>query len=251
MSFLFSGNDDGKVDHTPGHTASVEEARVNALSQLPDEAFMEEMKQAKRDLKGGAAGATEKMMRLAKSQGPHFAKRISEKLPGVTGLLNRRRLAYSLVDNVFRSEAVFDRIHVFQVPRVVGETFEDSILIKPETTQQREEEENPCGIIVSAGLKALDALRSNGMDIGHLINFGKLSPTRLVVDVIRGVEVVVLVIRVGDIVGSMDLPYFRAEGKVATKPFIVNGAVQHRLCDPAAEVSETLAPALPWMSKDY
>ena len=89
----------------------------------------------------------------------------------------------------------------------------------PDTARQRNEESTPRGVIVSAGLRARDNLASNGMDIGHVVNFIRLSPFRLPYLSISGVEMCLLVMRDGDIVSSEDVPAMKLRGelKVVTK----------------------------------
>ena len=66
--------------------------------------------------------------------------------------------------------------------------------------------EAPRGVIVTAGLLALDALRSNGMDLGHIVNFGRLAPFAKVIDEIGGHVMTLLIMSAGDIISSEDLP---------------------------------------------
>lgn len=163
------------------------------------------------------------LMRLAATMGEKLAQHISP--PGECKasvvkehpLLEERRLKYSIPDKAFDQEAVYDRIFVHQIPRVMGNKLEGSMLYKPESARQREEESAPRGIIVSAGLKARDSLTSHGMDIGHCINFIRLAPFRLPYMSISGQELWLLVMRDGDIVASEDLPIRRNAGSVQTR----------------------------------
>lgn len=224
--------------------SDIEKSRIDSLAALSKEDFHKELVAAEAARRSGSPGAGELMLRLARSQGVHHAKKVSASIEGVAGLLDRRRLAYGITDGCFEQEATFDRILLFQVPRVVGDKFEDSVLFKAEFSEQREEEENPVGIIVSAGCAARDVLNSNGMDIGHLVTFVRLSPARIVADVIRGTPVHLLVLRCGDIIASNDLPFFRRHGRASdTKDSKGNHMI--RMTD-----SETISPKMPWVSSD-
>lgn len=131
-------------------------------------------------------------------------------------LLEARRLAYGIPDGVFAVDALFDRVYVFQVTEDATSTFKGTSIVKPETSKQRERMECPTGIVVSAGLGALDALWSNGVELGHLVNFQKLAVYRLPVDSVGGMDFHVIVLQTGMIVGSRDLAVLRRAGKVKT-----------------------------------
>lgn len=189
----------------------------------------------------------------------HTAKNIAEEWSkhvapagalGLPELLDKRRLEYGIVDNAFESEAVFDRIYVWQVDRQVGETYEGTSIIRPDSARDRHRTEAAYGIIVSAGLKALDNLRSNGIDLGHLVKFIRSSPWRMYIGNVGGVEIPpLMVMRDGDIVSSDDLASMRREGKVKTVQVTLdNGSVEHRIQNPDGT---SVAVRMPWMSEDY
>lgn len=131
-------------------------------------------------------------------------------------LLNERRSKYLIIDEFFEYQAVFDRIYVHQVSRHQGDTVGSGLIVMPETTKDREKETACLGIIVSAGLKALDELRSHGIDLGHLVNFVRLSPYRVPVTTIAGRDFNLLVFSAGDVVGSCDLALNLKERTVRT-----------------------------------
>lgn len=145
-------------------------------------------------------------------------------------LLNQRRVNYGIVDDAFRYEAVWDRVFLWQVTRAKGDTYVDGGLIKmPETAKRRVREETPRGIIVSAGLMALDHLRSQGMDLGHMVNFVRMQPWRLPVAYLAGHEFQLIVIRDGDIIASEELPHQRKCDGVKTELFEDDGDRYHVL----------------------
>lgn len=129
--------------------------------------------------------------------------------PGALGLpelLDKRRIQYGIPDGVFKEHCLFDRIFVYQIrlrqSKMAGD---DSRIALSSIGLRRELESAPYGIIVSAGLPALDKLRSNGVDLGHIVGFIREAPWRKPVEVIDGVEFSILLLRVGDLTGSVDL----------------------------------------------
>lgn len=118
-------------------------------------------------------------------------------------------------------EASYDRIIVFSLPEKKAQretAIEGGIILKPEQTKDREERESPRGVIVSAGLGAMDYLRSHGMGLGHEVWVARLSPWRHVVERDKnGRDVEFLFLRAGDVVGSEHLRQWVADGKVTVE----------------------------------
>lgn len=199
------------------------------------------------------AAAQRKMMRMAEN--PHiqeeYGRHISPPggLPHVTGLLEQRRLEYGILDEAFKQEAVYDRVFLWQIPRVFSTKAEGSMIEMPETARQRREESTPRGIILTAGLKALDNLRSNGMDLGHIVSFIRLSPWRLPILEIAGIEFTVMVLRDGDIIASEELVQMRRRGEAISTHTIVDGQVRHMVCCRDISASAAL-PTQPWIPDD-
>ena|SRR6187399_298842 len=129
--------------------------------------------------------------------------------PGALGLpklLDERRLEFGITDGAFSRQAVFDRVFLWQIPMQKGDKFEsDSLIHMPESVQQREKARAPQGIIVSAGLRALDQLRSHGIDLGHKILFCHAAPYHIRYDSVLGLEQHLIIVLAGDIIGSEDL----------------------------------------------
>jgi len=161
--------------------------------------------------------------------------------------LEESRLQYGIPDACFSVEAVYDRIFVYQLPRVFGDMIEGTSLVKPESVRKREEESTPRGVIVSAGMKALDNLVSNGMRLGHIVNFIRLSPWKLTLQEICGVEINLLVLRDGDIIASEELPKHRRAGILYTLRAQTGEGVEHRL---KYASSEAMKPMSPWIPDD-
>lgn len=125
---------------------------------------------------------------------------------GLPALLDERRLEYGITDGAFSRQAVFDRVFIWQIPMQKGDKFEaDSLIHMPESVQQREKSRAPQGIIVSAGLKALDQLRSHGVDLGHKVLFCHAAPYHIRYDSVLGLEQHLIILLAGDIIGSEDL----------------------------------------------
>lgn len=138
---------------------------------------------------------------------------------GLPPLLDERRLRYGIPDEAFEEQAIFDRIFVWGIEEKheEGETFAGTSIIKPETSEKRILHESTRGVLFSAGLKALDILRSNGIGLGHIVGVVRLHPWHKVVGVYGGGhEKHKLVLRCGDLVGSEDLGKLYREGKVKT-----------------------------------
>lgn len=129
-------------------------------------------------------------------------------------LLNERRERYMIIDQMFEYPAMYDRILVHQISMHEGTDTKGGLIVMPETVKQREKEAACLGIIVSAGLQALDELRSNGSDVGHLVAFVQWSVYRLPVFTIAGRDFHLLVLKAGDIVADCDLFRMRNEHNV-------------------------------------
>lgn len=127
---------------------------------------------------------------------------------GLSKLLDERRMRYGIPNEAFEEHAVYDRILVWQLePRHEEgkKTYGDSSIIRPETAKKASVQESCRGVLVSAGLLALDHLRTNGMELGHIVTFVRLSPWRKIVASYEGNEIPLLILRSGDIIASEDL----------------------------------------------
>ena len=121
-------------------------------------------------------------------------------------LLDERRFTYGIPNGAFDAFPVFDKVYVWQIPSHERKTYSDGgAILKPDAVVAHDRNTAPRGVIVSAGLQALDSLRSTGIDLGHIVRFKKFSPFIQPIDEIDGKELTVMVIRDGDIVSSEDL----------------------------------------------
>lgn len=157
---------------------------------------------------------------------------------GLPRLLDERRLEYGITDKAFAvAQASFDRVYVWQIAMQKGDKFEaDSLIHMPESVQQREKAKAPCGIIISAGLTALDHLNSHGIDVGHKVLFCHAAPYHIRYDTVLGLEQHLIVLLAGDIIGSEDLA---TNLKNRSVRYLAKrneqGAVEHRFIDERGE----------------
>lgn len=167
--------------------------------------------------------------------------------PGALGLpplLERRRLEFGIVDAKFKVQAVYDRVLIHQLPpqEFAGGTFGGGTIVAPDKTMDRERREAPRGIVVSAGLRALDELRSNGIDLGHIITFVRAAPWRMRVAYVGAKEENVIILQSGDIVSSEDLRARILAGEVCEKSEDSDGTITHYF-DGAGLPTEAYTPA--------
>lgn len=123
-------------------------------------------------------------------------------------LLDKRRLEFGIPNGAFESFPTFDKVYIYQIPLPGqgGSTYsKGGMILKPEQVQSFERNTAPRGIVVSAGLQALDSLYSTGVELGHIVRFKKLSPFIMPVAEIKGYWFSVYVVRDGDIEASEDL----------------------------------------------
>lgn len=156
----------------------------------------------------------ESVERRAKEEDERRRSRMSSaEVLALPELLERRRQEYMIPDGAFEVQAAFDRVLFWQVSDA-KKKWTETDLVLPDNAKAREAIEAPRGVVLSAGLGALDALRSHGMDVGHIVRFLHLAPYAIRCDTIRGKDYFVRVIDVGDIVGSEDIVGELREGKV-------------------------------------
>lgn len=125
--------------------------------------------------------------------------------PGALGLpplLEERRWQHKLTDATFEHLAMFDKVLLWQFEK--EETFGDTRIILSDKGKQRVEQEAPCGMIVSAGLQALDELETNGSALGHVVMFVRLSPWRVPFETVLGKERHLIPLRTCDIIADLD-----------------------------------------------
>lgn len=149
---------------------------------------------------------------------------------------------HEIPESALHLQAVYDRVLVWQFPdeKVGKETYGDGPIVKATSTVDRISQSIPRGLVVSAGLGALDALRANGVDVGHVVFFCVNSPYRLPLDDHDQHHLCLL--RAGDLVASEDLAQALDRGEVN----IVERDGEHLLLDGEGKAWK---PRLPWMEE--
>lgn len=180
------------------------------------------------------------------------AKAIAEKMSpagalGLPQLLDERRIRYGIPDEAFDGMVGFDRVLVRQVePKFQeqsGERFAGSVLIRPDTMQKTMQKRSCRGVIVGAGLLALDQLRSNGYDLGHLVAFVRAAPWMMEVSHYGSEAQCLVSLRVGDLVWSEDLAAAIRNGDVRIERGMDG---RHQFAD---KQGNTWRPELPFMDE--
>lgn len=121
-------------------------------------------------------------------------------------LLDDRRHEFLIPNGAFESYPGFDKVYIWQISTKSSETYQEGgSIIMPDQIIAAKRNTAPRGIIVSAGLKAMDSLYSTGFEIGHIVRFKKFAPFIMPVEDIDGHELCVMVVRDGDIEASEDM----------------------------------------------
>jgi hypothetical protein len=109
-----------------------------------------------------------------------------------------------------------ETVLVYPLPedKAKRETFiPGGVLVKAESMKSREEKESPRGILVGAGLRAMDYLRGYHIELGHIVWIARLSPWRHVVEVRSdGTPLDMFFMNASDIKGSEDVARMRRDG---------------------------------------
>lgn len=121
-------------------------------------------------------------------------------------LLDSRRIEYLIPNGAFESYPGFDKVYIWQISTKESNTYQKGgSIVMPDNIIAAKKNTAPRGVIVSAGLKAMDALYSTGFELGHIIRFKKFAPFVMPVEDIDGHELTVMVVRDGDIEASEDM----------------------------------------------
>lgn len=133
-------------------------------------------------------------------------------------LLEERRWPYFIPDQAFDIQPASDTVHVWQIGRPRPTASSDGVVLLTENQRDHERYSSPRGILVSAGLLALDQLRSHGMDLGHIVYLLRLSPYRLPMDMVgHRDQGGLLVLHAGDIKGSEDTMRMLRSGELEVR----------------------------------
>lgn len=163
----------------------------------------------------------------------------------LTPHLDKKRLDHGIIDGCFDTCAEFDRILVYQLP-ASEHTFGNSGIIMPQASAKRVAQETPKGVIVSAGLGALDVLKTSGQEVGDTILFIKQGMWRIVCGWVRHVEVHLMVLSVGDIVSNQDKAKRLREGDI--RMLWLEETNEHVVVD---RFGKQFKPRSPWVGADY
>jgi hypothetical protein len=166
---------------------------------------------------------------------------------GLPPLLEQRRFEHSIPDSAFKYQPLFDRIFVWPVPDDHGLLSKDSPLVLPETVRQRDMYSTPRGVLIAAGLGALDVMHSHGVELGHMIHFQRIAPFKRRIGRYAGEEMQVWVLQIGDLASSEDLAAEIRAGSLKVEPQDDNGSVQYRVVD---KKGRARTPKTPWISPD-
>lgn len=169
-------------------------------------------------------------------------KLLTQRLDALKG--TKQEMPEEIRRRALSSQFVYDRVAVWQVPedwyadeKVAGSK---AGLVKPDSAVTRNRQNTPRGIVVNIGLAAMDAMRSNGIGIGHYVHFAKNAPFRKPLD--DRDELYMVLCHAGDLVGSEDLAQAMDSGLVQVA--WDTEAKQHVLVDAAGD---RWVPRLPWM----
>lgn len=162
---------------------------------------------------------------------------------GLPALLDKRRLEHDIPDEAFDVSCLFDRILLFQVGDMEGDTYGDTSIVMPDAVRERERDTAPRGVLIGAGLSALDVLASNGIELGHIVTFMRISPLRMRIGIYGGYTAWALVMQVGDLTGSVDLAEKLKKGQRS----IVFDDGQHKIADGRGKA---IKPKNPWIPPD-
>ena len=129
-------------------------------------------------------------------------------------LLDQRRLEYDIPPGVFQIQPIYDRAFLW----VIKETWEEGSKIGsiwiPDAAEDRMITQTVRSVLCAAGPLALDQLRSNGVDLGHIVKFTEHAPYAIKVGRVGTQEPRVHVVRAGDVIASEDLAENLAAGRV-------------------------------------
>ena len=174
---------------------------------------------------------------------------------GLPPLLEARRMKYFIPDPCFSIQPVFDRVYLYQIAvdeshgsgqhKVEGT---DLVLHLPQSAEDRAKEEAARGVLVAAGLHALDTLRSHGIDIGHIVTFARLAPMRLPLLEVRGCRYPILMVRDGDINGSEDLAKSIRSGECRYETMRDAKGIHHFFVD---KKGQRWIPQETWIPEEY
>lgn len=199
------------VDKTFGDVETLEDFLTQHFGAPRNEANAQQWDRKKEELE------REERLRLSKMS-PKGAL-------GLPDFLDKRRIEWLVTDGAFGIAPLYNRVYVQQLPMSFNK--KKGLIHTPDTIAHKELRSCHRGLLIAAGGLALDALRSNGVDLGHIVHFIHVNPWRLVVDYAEGHFFQILAMTVDQIAGSEDLAEAMKTGKA--KMQIADG--KHQLTD--------------------
>ncbi len=150
--------------------------------------------------------------------------------------LEAARLKYGIPDGFFRTAAGFDRIFVFPLdPFDQNDKIPGTSLFRPQLTKQKDLQEGYRGVLISAGLTAMDRLMSHGYELGDVVMTNKNVPFARRVEQLEGFDMFVLVMRDGDLAGNETLQADILAGKRRVIDAGDPGRYEHQVACPDGE----------------
>lgn len=144
--------------------------------------------------------------------------------------LEAARLKHGIPDGFFRTAAGFDRIFVFPLdPFDQDEKIPGTSLYRPQLTKQKDLQEGYRGVLISAGLTAMDRLMSHGYELGDVVMTNKNVPFARRVEQLEGFDMFVLVMRDGDLAGNETLQADILADRLRVVDVGGDGGYQHQL----------------------
>jgi hypothetical protein len=151
-------------------------------------------------------------------------------------LLEAARLEHGITDAFFKSQPAFDRVFVFPIDKFGGEeTYGGTSILLPKMTKERDLQEGRRGVLIGAGLTAMDRLMSHGIELGHIVTTNKNVPFVEKCERFPKFDMYFLMMRDGDLAGSETL---MAELRAGTKRVVDVGGetgYQHQVATVLAD----------------
>jgi len=121
-------------------------------------------------------------------------------------LLEAARWEWGIPDGFFKSQPAFDRVFVFPIDKFNREeTYGGTSILRPKATKERDLQEGRRGILIGAGLTAMDRLMSHGIELGHIVTTNKNVPFVETCERFENFDMYFLMMRDGDLAGSETL----------------------------------------------
>ena len=118
-------------------------------------------------------------------------------------LLEAARWKWGIPDGAFRTQALFDRIHIFPIDLFENaDRIPGTNLFRPNVSKLKDEQNGHRGVLLSMGLSALDQCSSHGVELGHIVSTIRNAPHSQECERMEDFSVFYLVMRAGDLTGS-------------------------------------------------